>query len=321
MATSKYSKSLRSVRTVANGTGIGGGQTRLALNRDHLVGEHIINVAVSQANGGIAPTSVDVRDFIASVALETSDGRPIYLTGAQAYDLSRFTENAPRVVNVLGATSTSVYAFELHHENDGALLDLLTAMRSNELSTVDLVITWAADSANGFKGQTVPSAAAYTVSVQSADYEMLTEKQFGQMLGVGKHFQEKIGSKTLAVAGAASQPDIDLITGGLVRFIGLHAYNTTGVATLADTVLGELRLNINGKDVRVFTADDLRRSNSSKRGFNETGVVFIDFGDDERGWLDLRNVRQAKLQWATASTNPAASRVDICQDFTRSAMQ
>lgn len=317
MATSKYSKGLMSLRTVANGTGVGGGQTRLQLNRDHLVAEHVINVAVSQANTGTDPTSVDVRDFISSVALETSDGRPVYLTGAQAYDLARFTEDAPRVVSSLGATSTATYSFELHHENDEALLDLLTAMRSNELSTVDLVITWAADGANGFKGQTSPAAAAYTVSVQSADYELLAEKQFGQFLGVARHYQEKLGSKSVASAGAASQADIDLITGGLVRFIGLHAYDTTGVATLADTVVGNLRLNINGKDVRVFTFDDLRRMNAAKRGFDQTGVAFIDFGDDERGFLDLRNVQQAKLQWETSSTNPAASRLDICQDFTR----
>lgn len=321
MATSKYTKRTKAIRRVANGTGAGGGSTRLHLNRDWLVAEHKINLSVSQANSGTDPTSVDVRDFISTVALETSDGRRVFLTGAQAYDLARFTESASATTSSLGATSTASWSLELHHENDGALMDLLTALRSNEFSTVDLVITWAADSANGFKGQTSPAAAAYTVSVESYDYEMLAEKQFGQLLGAAKHFSDKLGSITGTAAG--SLPDIDLITGNLTRFLMLHAYDTTGVATLANTVLGaaNLRLNVNGRDYRVTTGYDVQQDNVARRGFDKTGVYVIDFGDDEAGWLDLRNVQQAKMSLEAASGAPAGFRIDVCQDYTRAGNQ
>lgn len=319
MATSKYTKRTRSFRRVATGTEVGGGTLRMQLNRDWLVAEHKVSVGVSQTNAGIDPTSVDVRDFISTVALETSDGRRVFLTGPQAYDLSRYTEDASPVVSSLGATSTASWSFEVHHENSGALLDVLTALRSNEFSTVDLVLTFAADSANGFKGQTVPGVAAYTVAVFSYDYEMLTETQFGALLGSAKHYAEKLGSKTCAAVG--SQPDIDLITGNITRFIVLHAYDVSGVATLSNSCLdtANLRLNINGRDWRVVSGFDVRQDNAANRGFDQTGVYVLDFGDDEAGWLDLRNVQQAKLQWESATAT--AFRIDVCQDFTRSGKQ
>src|SRR5574340_671963 len=322
MGQSKYTKRTRSVRRVASGTAAGGGSLRLQLNRDFLTAEHRVNVAVSQANSGTDPTSVDVRDFISTVALETSDGRRVFLTGPHAYDLARLTESASSVTSSLGATSTASYSFELHHENDGALLDLLTALRSNEYSTIDLVVTFAVDSANGFKGQTNPAAAAYTVSVDAFDYEMLTETQFGQLLGSAKHFSDKLGSKTGTAAG--SLPDLDLLTGCLVRFVAFHAYDTTGVATLANTVLdaANLRLNVNGHDYLVCTGFDIRQDNVARRGFDQTGVYVVDFGDDEAGWLALRNVQQARMTLEAAGASvPAGFRIDVCQDYTRAANQ
>ena len=323
MATSKYTKRTRAVRRIASGSSTSGAQLRLQLNRDHLIAEHKINVLATQTYAGGAPTSVDVRDFIASVALETSDGRRVFLTGAQAYDLGRWTESNVLVSNSAFGTgaNTSRFSFEIHHENDGALLDLLTALRSNELSTVDLVLTFPALGANGFKGGTTATACAYDVTVDSFDYEMLTETQFGQPLGSAKHYQEKLGSKTGTAAG--SQPDIDLITGNLTRFIVLHAYDTatTAVPTLADTIIGNLRLNVNGRDYLVSNGVELRQMNVLKRGVNSAGLFIIDFGDDENGWLDLRNVQQAKLQWDVLAGTPAGYRVDVSQDFTRGKMQ
>lgn len=321
MATSKYEKRTRAIRRVATGTAAGGETLRLQLNRDWLISEHKVKVSVSQANSGTDPTSVDVRDFISTASLETSDGRRVFLTGAQIYDLGRFTENASSVVSSLGATSTASYSFDVHHSNSEALLDMLTALRSNELTTLDLVLTFAPDSANGFKGQTSPAAAAYTVEVLSKDYEMLAEKQFGQLLGVAKHYQEK---QTKTGTATGSQADIQLVTGNLTRFVMLHTYDTSGaVPTLANTIIGngQLRLNINGRDYRVMTGFDLQQENVAYRGFDVTGVYCIDFGDDENGFLDLRAVNEARLQWEVASGAPASYRVDIAQDYTRSGAQ
>lgn len=321
MATSKYTKRTKAIRRVATGSAAGGETLRLQLNRDWLVAEHAIKFAVSQANAGTDPTSVDVRDFVSTISVETSDGRRVFLTGAQAYDLGRFTESASAVTSSLGATSTASWTTEIHYENSEALLDLLTALRSNELTTFDLVITFAADSANGFKGQTSPAAAAYTVEVMSQDYEMLAEQQFGQLLGAAKHYQEK-QTKTGTTTGA--QADIQLVTGNLTRFIMLHTYDTSGaVPVLANTIIGggQTRININGRDYRVMTGFDIQQDNVVKRGFDQTGVYVIDFGDDENGWLDLRAVNEARLQWEVASGAPAAYRLDVAQDYTRSGAQ
>lgn len=322
MATSLYRKGTRGIRTVATGTGASGTTTRLQLNRDFLVTEHRVAVSVSQANSGTDPTSVDVRDFIGTVSLETSDGRRIFLTGAEAYDIGRFYEQASSVVTALGATSTAQYAFDLHHAGAGAKLDLLSALRTNEFSTVDLVITWNAAGSDGFKGGTAAAAAAYTVSVLSEEYpDMLTDVQFGQLLGTAKHFQEKLGSKTGTAAG--SQPDIAMITGNLTRNIMFHVYDTatTAVPTLSDAVLNTIRLNINGKDYRVMTARNVRDDNIKENGFDQVGVYALFFGDDANGYLDLTKVQQANLTWDVAAGTPAGYRVDIMQDYFRSAQQ
>lgn len=320
MATSKYTKRCKAVRRIASGTAVGGGSLRMQLNRDWLISEHRVDVLATQTYAGGAPTSIDVRDFIATVSVETSDGRRVFLTGAQAYDLGRFTEAAAAVTNSALTTgvNTSKYSFDIHFENDEAMLDLLTALRSNELTTLDLVLTFNIDTANGFKGGTSATAATYAVTVESGDYEMLAETQFGHMLGSAKHYAEK-QSKVGTTTGA--QPDLQLVTGNITRFLMLHAYDTTGVATLSDAILGNLRLNINGRDFRVTTGFDTQQSNVKMRGFNQTGVVCIDFGDDENGWLDLRNVNQALLQWEVLAGAPASYRVDLAQDYTRSSVQ
>lgn len=315
MATSRYSKKTQAIRRVATGAAVGGASMRLQLNRDWLVAEHKVNVQVSQVYAGGDPTSVDVRDFISTVSLETSDGRRVFLTGAQAYDLGRFTESASNVVSDLTVASAS-WAFEIHHENDGALLDLLTALRSNEFTTIDLVLTFAADAANGFKGGIAPAAAAYNVQVESYDREMLTDEQFGSLLGVAKHYQASIGAAAGAAAG--QQADVQLVTGNRSRFLTMHAYDTTGaVPVLADGIIGNVRVNINGRDYRVTDGVAIQQDNVAKRGFDQVGVYVVDFGDDENGFLDLSAINQARIQWDVAAGAPAGWAVDFAQDYTQ----
>jgi len=48
-----------------------------------------------------------------------------------------------------------------------------------------------------------------------------------------------------------------------------------------NTILGNLRLNINGRRIfLVSTAFDVQQGNVKARAFSQTGVVVIDFGDD-----------------------------------------
>lgn len=313
MSTSRLSKGFRRRAQVASGSAVGGGTLRLQLNRDWLIAEHVVNLSVSQAYTGV-PTSVDVRDFVSSVAIETSDGRRLFLSGAQVYDLGRFTESASLVQSTLAATSLANWSFEIHHENDGALLDLFTALRSNELTTLDLVVTFASDANNGFKGGTVPLVATYNVSVESKDYKMLDSVQFGYALGSFSHWQEK---QELANSVVGATQEFQIITGNRTRFLMLHCYDTTpaGPDVLSDSIIGNIRVSVGGEDKVKTTFLDTRKQNSATRGFNQVGVCVLDFGDDENGWLDIDKVNQAKVQIDILSTAPAGWRVVLGQDY------
>lgn len=315
MATSRYTKKTKALRRIATGAAVGGQTLRLQLNRDWLVSEHRVGIQVAQVFAGGDPTAVDVRDFITSCAVETSDGRRVFLTGPQAYDIGRFFEDASNVTSDLTVASAS-YSFDVHYENASALLDLLTALRSNEYTTIDLVITFAADAANGFKGGVAPAAAAYTVQVESGDREMLTSNQFGSLLGVAKHYQTSIGAVVGATAGA--QADVQLITGNRTRCVMMHAYDTTGaVPVLSNGILGNVRININGRDFRVTDGQGIQDNNVAYRGFDQVGVYVVDFGDDEQGFLDLAAVNQARFQWDVAAGAPAGWNVEFSQDYTQ----
>jgi hypothetical protein len=322
MAQSKFSKNFMRRQIVANATGVAGQTVRIPLNRDNLIAEHTVHFGVNEVfagAGAVLPTSVDPRDFIATVAVESSDGRRVFLTGAQWYDFGRLTENTGLVSSAIGASPvTASWNCDLHYENDEALLDLATALRSNELTTLDLVVTFAADVGNGFKGGTIGATAAattYTVEVETFDYEMLNEEQHGMALGMFAHYQEK-QEDAAAVVGA--QREFQLITGNRTRFISLHTYNTTGaVPVLSDTVIGNIRINIGGKDKVKSTWMDTRRVNAMQRGFNNVGVVVLDFGDDERGWMDVDKVAQAKLQVDILGTAPAGWSIKVGQDYTK----
>jgi hypothetical protein len=178
------------------------------------------------------------------------------------------------------------------------------------------VLTFAADAANGFKGGVGPAAATYQVQVESYDREMLTDVQFGSLLGVAKHYAVSLGQANGAAAG--QQADVQLITGNRMRFLVMHAYDTTGAApVLSDAVMGNVRININGRDWRVTDGASIRQDNVAKRGFDQTGVYVVDFGDDENGFLDLSAVNQARLQWDVLAGVPAGWTVDFAQDYTQ----
>jgi hypothetical protein len=318
MSQSKFNKSGQAIRRVQTDTALGGTTSRIRLNRDKLITEHRIVVKATQTFAGGAPTSVDVRDFVNTIALETSDGRRVYLSGAQVYDYGRFTEQASAVTNSSFTTgvNTSQYAFEIHHENDEALLDLLTALRSWELTTLDLVITWNIDTANGFKGGTSATTCSYATTIESVDYPvaMGMSMQFGLPFGKLKH---KTEMQTFAGTTTGNQPDFQLSCGNTTRFLSLHAYDTTGaVPVLSNAIVDTLRLNIAGEDRRVTDMFSVQADNTASRAFTQTGVAFIDLGDDEASWLSLEQVKQANLQWTVKAGAPATYKVVFGQDYT-----
>lgn len=322
MSTSRMNKSTPVTRLDGTATGVGGGQIRIPLKKESLIAEHKIRVQASQAYTGV-PTSSDVRRFITNAAIETSNGRRIFLTGFQVYDLGRFTENAPISNVVLAATSTADFDFDIHHENDEALLDMLAAIPAGKLTTFDLVLDMAPDASNGFLGGTVPLVTTYTVTARSYGFPgMLNgmradglEHGESDFVGSLRHMAERVLQP--GTAGAGTTYDLRLIAGNKARFLMVHAFDTTvvGIQTPSDAVLSDMRLVVNGQEISISTFAELRKENAHIRGFNVLGCAVIDFGDDENGWLDLRNVNEPKLTVTIATGAPASYLITLAQDY------
>lgn len=322
MSTSAIRKSTPTVRLDGVLAGVGGGQIRIPLKKESLVAEMQVRVQAAQPFAGAAPTGSDVRRFITNVAIETSDGRKVFATGYQAYDLGRFTEQAPAPVVALGAgggaNATADYTFDIHFENDEALHDLFSAIAAGKLTTFDLVLDMAADNANGFTGG-VGGVTNYTVTARSQGFpDMLFVRaadgtmQPNPIVGAFDHRVERV---TLpGNAGAGTSFDLRLISGNLSRFLMLHTFDT-GTGLPSDAVLNNLRLIIDGKEIFIGSFLEQRKQNAQKRAFNIPGCVVIDFGDDESGWLNLVGINEPKLTVDIAAGAPANWLVTLAQDY------
>lgn len=313
-------------RKIAAATGAvltNAGQIKIDLNKDFLVAEHILNIAVSQTWGTNAPTSCDVRRFFTKAEVVTSDGVLFSCDFHQLYDLARFTEAASAPVFTAGAgggaAATVTFSVDLHHINDECLYDLWTALRTADLSSASVVLTIAADASNGFIGGTgTAGAAGYTVTVDQRAIPGLSgksrEDRDAIRFGLAKH---KINHLAEIIGGAAAtQQNITLKTGNRARFLILHTYSITGGA-LANGIIDTLSLSFGGVDyLQNVKAVDLQQENIKNRSFAQTGVIVVDMGDDPHGWLPLEGLAEAKLQVTTLATAPASWRVTCAQDYT-----
>ena len=329
MSTSLFPKTEVVQRTVGKVTGAAGGTTsRITLNKDSLVAEHSILIDVAQAFGGAVPTSVEPGRFIKSVTLETDKGSLIRASGAALYELARYTEDGSKVVSTLGANSTAKFMLDLHYELDGGKRDLATALESHVLSSFDLVIEWAADTDNGFIGGGSPAAASYNAEVVSKDYPSLMnigvhevdeEGDPNPMHGVAQfvHFVEE---QVREGASAGTQAPVRLMVGNSTRFIGLIVEDISGGTYNGrrDDILTNVRLVIGGKERRKVSFDFLRHDNAAVRGFDQAGVAFLDWGDDEIGFLSLEDVAEALLEFDTNLPGGVTNfRVRVIQDYVR----
>jgi len=316
----------RSRRFIAAGSGAvltNAGQIKIDLNRDMLVDEHKLNVAISQTFGTNAPTSFDPRRTFTKIELVTSVGVLYSCDFHQFYDQARFFEAATLPVTVFGAgggaAATASYTIDMHHENDECLYDLWTALRTADLSSISLVLTLAADASNGFIGGTgTIGAAAVTVTVDQQSFPALSGKSVADRNAIGygnamhklSHIQEIIGG-----ASVTSQ-NVALRCGNRTRAIILHMWSITG-STLANGIVDAVTLSFGGVDYFLnIKAPNIQQANIKDRGFNQAGVVVLDFGDDPTGWLPLEGMAEAKLQITTLASAPPSWRVTVAQDYT-----
>jgi len=321
MTTSVFTKTQESIRNVGNKTGSATGEVRIPLNHDHLTAEHVLVIEAAQSFAG-APTSSEVGMFIDTIALETDCGARIHLDGMSLVELSKFTENQATPAVVLGTSSTARFAVDLHHENDNAVRDLLTALKTREFSQLDLVINFAPDATNGFIGGTTPGVASYVATVYAKTFDDLTEaagidvdgNEYAQV-GLSQHIAT---GQLINGSTTGEQQPIRLSPKNMTRFIQLLSLaNASGVLTRSDDIIDNVRLVVNGREVRNQKFKHIQMDNEAKRNVVRlnSGVAALDFGDDEVGFLNLMDVQEALLYYSIDSSVSGSWQLRIAQDY------
>lgn len=321
---SKPPRSRKLVATKTGATNIDSGVINIDLPRVNLVSEHVLDIAVSQTWGTNPPSSSDVRRAFSKVEL-VSDlfGTLISSDFHQAYDNARFNENTPVPVAAYGAGSgaaaTLRFPFDLHHIADGATLDLLTALQTSEHGSLRLSLTLA-DKANGpFIGGTgTAGEITATINVKEHSYRALSGKSVrsGSFIYGKAHKEFKALEASSSASAAASDHEIKLLGGKKLRALYLHAFDTTGTATLANAILDKITsLEIGGVEYcQNVSAELLQQENISDRSFNQAGVYVISFGDDPAGWPTIAKGEEVILKFAKRASSPAGWKITVAQD-------
>ena len=312
----------RSVATVTGAVLTNAGQIKIPLDMGMLIEEHIINVDMSQTWGTNPPTAFDPRKCFSKVELVSSQGTHVSADGYQFYDAMRVTESSSANVIAYGAGSgaaaTASFSMDLHHIMDEAHQDLLTALRSADVSGLQLVLTCAADASSGFSGGSgTVGAAAYTVNVEEKSLPGLSgkTKQDRDAIGYGNATHRYMGIGEIIGGAAVTSQQFKLKTGNKTRFLVLHCHSVTG-GVPANGIVDEISLTINGVDYyRNTKAVALQQDNTKHRGLNVTGLIVLDRGEDISQWFDLRNLNEVKLEVKTLATAPASWRVTCAQDY------
>jgi len=331
MGRSIYQKTERIERNVGSDQSNGGGQLRIALNRDHLTAEHQVIVEMTQVCT-VAPTAnTSFMPMIEYIAIETDKGQMIVGDGESIAELSAFTENAPSERVCLGLYTTAKVVIDLHHEFDAASRDLIGAIETGELSQCDLVIRLATDVSGLLTGETIGAGVvpSYTVKVNAITYPDLTG------IGVHESLSDSLGNEVpneYAGVGTAShrvgvqsikgtqkgalQPIRLQSAGSMARFVQMMAVDTaTGLRS--DGVISNIRLVANGQEKRGVHFHDVQASNEAMRNVLRigSGLATLDFGDDEEGYLDLSEVNEAWLFIEIDANAPAAWEIHVCEDY------
>jgi len=338
MKYSAYPKTQAVIRNVGSAQRTNGaGEVRIPLNRDTLTTEQQVNISVALAGTvalGAQPTDLmmHVAKLVDTISIETDKGSIIVGDGQSIALLAALTENqaTPKFDDVAGTAS---FTIDLHHENDGALYDMATAVETGNLSKNDLVIRFADPVAVGvFAAGGAVGVATFDVRVNAVQYPAIKnagsyptyldidETTGEQVELVNPHFgiasmSHRVRTQTLQPNGAGRTNFILMAAGSALRFAGLVAIDTaTGLPI--DGALGQVSLTVGGNEVRSLNFDEIKSFNESKRGVVNTGSAFIDFGDDEQGFLDLTNVAEARLFVEVLAAAPANLELRLVEDYT-----
>ena len=322
MTTSIFPKTPVTTLPVASGNGIGGSSVVLPLNKDELTAEHIVTVEVTQTFT-TAPTGFDQFKVLDKLRFDTgSQGTTIDASFENIIESNRWYEAPIAARSTLGLTSTAIMTFDIHHEMDGALADLVSALESGEMDVADLQLFFPVDTASCFTGGAGAGSATYRVTVHAERLSELTAVGHMEFLQdendefyldkngepisnpyylVGQD-KRVLADKQATGATTGKQPAFMLKTGNLTRGLQLIAKDNTGARS--DDVIENIRIVVGSNTIKSINFKQLQAMNEAKRGLAlvGTGKALVDFGDVNNAWLDLRGVNEAFLEY---DVNPA----------------
>ena len=322
MTTSIYPKTPVTTLPVKSDSGIGGSSVVMPLNKDELTAEHVVTVEVSQTFT-TAPTGFDPLKVLDKLRFDTgSQGTTIDCNFENMIEMNRWFEKPIAARSTLGLTSTATMTFDIHHEMDGALADLVSALESGEMDVVDLHLFFPVDTDSCFTGGVGAGQATYRVTVHAERLPELTavghmeylEDENGELyldaneqpipnpyylVGQDKRV---LADKHASGTTTGKQPAFQLKTGNLTRALQLIAKDNTGARS--DDVIENISVKVGSDTIRSFNFKQLQAMNEAKRGLSlvGSGKALVDFGDVNAAWLDLRGVNEAFLEY---DINPA----------------
>lgn len=288
---------------------------RVTLDKNHFLAENRMTFSVSQAFS-VAPASFNVRNVIERLQVIMKNGNLIDLDGYETVDVCRYIGGASLERTTLGLASTAIFALDLHYQNNDALHDLQTGMHTDKFQTLDLLITFTPTL--GFVGGVAPVLPALPNQQIAFDLDAIYYEDYDRHPELGNLLHKQCSTRKNG-AGAGVQEKFLLEVGGLNRFIMLHlnTLNADGTLTPNDGILSKITFKIGDAVKREYDAFELQADVHERRGgFLQTGVYCIDFGDDEAGWADLKNAKEASLVIEAVAGAPAKWVANIMQDQT-----
>lgn len=289
-----------------------------------LIVELGVDILVSAAFA-VAPTGVDVRQFIEQINLKSSDGELVAaLSGQEIYDFARLTEKQP-VPKLTpgaggGAVGTVRYYQEIHLEMDGTYFGQMTGLVGEEASKLDLeiIVANATKAQHAFTGATFAAAPLFAFT---ADVEVYSHPDFQSIRrstpSVGTQCQYLV-NKTLAQT-STGRHSLELDPSCLMRAIVLHVDDVSAGAGLevpSDSIVSNVRLVQGNKLLRETTFTDMRFVAESKTELgNVVGCGVLWWGDQETAFASL-DTSPVQLQFDIVGGAPAW-RVQATQNYKR----
>lgn len=315
MTSSLYPQGTKNLRPVASDSLSAGAKTTLRLNKDHLINEHEIyfDLTATFADATTAYSEVDLGALVSNIALNVSgsnqNGNQIRMDGLTARIMGAVHETQDVADVSVGTTTTVSMMIDLHHAMEDASRSLLTALRGDLATSIDLEITMAplADWLLAFTvggAGAAPTAATGTVTVYShelqvADYDQLPE------VGSRNHFQVMFAEEV----ASSGNLTINLDTGNRTR--GLLVVVDDGDGALDDDLVSDVSLVVAGVVRLQSKFSHMRRRAVKYNGLDYEGVIYYEFSDWDVGFLDLTTIQQARLVFTTTD----AARVRVVQDY------